>query len=189
MKNLEFESPPARRGFFAVLIAAAGAFAFAVAVVGGALSGLEGRADAVKTKFYEYGNGLGADGYDIVAYFAESRAVRGSEEFTAEFGGQIWRFTSVGGGLENRDLFIADPAGHLPQYGGHCAYGVSSGYLVRGDPEAWTIWENKLYFNYSKRIRSAWLASVEDLIIRSSASWPGLLAEAIAKEEKSKAEN
>ena len=185
MKNLEFESPPVRRGFFAVVIAAVGAFAFAAAVVGGALSELEERADESKTKFYEYGNGLGAGGYDIVAYFSESRAVKGSEEFEAEFGGQTWRFTSA----ENRDLFIADPAGHLPQYGGHCAYGVASGYLVRGDPEAWTIWEDQLYFNYSKRIRSAWLAAVEDFIVRSAASWPGLLAEAIAKEEKSKAEN
>ena len=185
MQNLEFEVPPARRGFFAVLAAIVAALALAAAVVGGALSGLEDRADSAKTKFYEYRNSLGAGGYDIVAYFTENRAALGSEEFEAEFGGETWRFVSA----ENRDLFLSDPASRLPQYGGHCAYGVAGGYLVRGDPEAWTIWEDQLYFNYNKRIRSAWLSSVDDYISRAIRSWPGLLAEAIAKDEKAQAKS
>ena len=178
MEMMDFERPPARRGFFTVLAALAGALALAAAVVGGALSSLEDRSGGAKTKFYEYGNGLGAGGYDVVAYFTESRAVKGSDEFEAEFGGQTWRFVSA----ENRDMFLADPEGRIPQYGGHCAYGVAGGYLVRGDPQAWTIWEDQLYFNYNKRIRSAWLAAVEDYLSRSALSWPGLLAEAIAED-------
>ena len=180
MQTWEFEKPPARRGFFAVLLAAAAALALALAVVGGALSGLENRADAAKTKFYEYRNGFGAGGYDIVAYFTENRAVRGSEEFQADFGGETWLFVSA----ENRDAFVAAPAEHLPKYGGHCAYGVASGYLVRGDPLAWTVWEGQLYFNYSKNIRRTWVAAVEDFIARAAVSWPRLLAEAIAKDEE-----
>ena len=180
MEMTDFERPPARRGFFTVLAALVCALALAAAVVGGALSGLEDPADGAKTKFYEYGNGLGAGGYDVVAYFTESRAARGLEEFEAEFGGQTWRFVSA----ENRDLFLSDPEGHIPQYGGHCAYGVAGGYLVRGDPEAWTVWEDQLYFNYNKRIRSAWLAGVEDFLKSSALSWPGLLAAAIAEEAK-----
>lgn len=179
MEMYDFERPPARRNFFAALAALVGALGLAAAVVGGALSGLEERADAARTKFYDYDNGLGAGGYDVVAYFAESRAVRGSAEFTAEFGGQTWRFASA----ENRDLFLADPEGRIPQYGGHCAYGVAGGYLVRGDPEAWTIWEDQLYFNYNKRIRSAWLAAVADYLARAAAAWPELLAAAIAEDE------
>lgn len=180
MQNWEFESPPARRGFLAVLLAAAAALALALAVVGGALSGLESRVDDAKTKFYEYKNGYGAGGYDIVAYFAESRAVRGSEEFQADFGGETWLFSSA----ENRDAFLADPVGRLPQYGGHCAYGVASGYLVRGDPQAWTIWEDRLYLNYNKSVRRTWIASVRDFIARAAVSWPRLLAEAIARDEE-----
>ena len=158
-----------------VVLTALAALALAAAVVGGALSGLENRADAAKTKFYEYANGLGAGGYDVVAFFSESRAVRGDEAFAAEFGGRQWRFASA----ENRDAFAADPVRFLPQYGGHCAYGVAGGYLVRGDPEAWTVWEGRLYFNYNKRIRTAWLADVESRILRASESWPKLLADAI----------
>ena len=32
-------------------------------------------------RFYKYNSGLGADGYDVVAYFEESRAVAGKQVF------------------------------------------------------------------------------------------------------------
>ncbi len=123
-----------------------------------------------KVKFYNYSNGLGVEGYDLVSYFEEQKAIQGKATFTAKFGGKNWQFSSV----KNMDKFTKNPAKYLPQYGGHCAYGVAQGYLVRGDPTAWSIRKGKLYLNYSKGIRSAWLSDAAGFIRRSENHWPQL---------------
>jgi len=91
-------------------------------------------------------------GYDSVAYFTEGKPVKGSKEFTYEWHGAKWRFSSQ----ENLDLFKGDPDKYAPQYGGYCAYGLSKNSLVKINPDAWTIHEGKLYLNYSKSVRNAW---------------------------------
>ena len=59
--------------------------------------------------------------------------------------GATWHFASA----ENRDLFEADPVKYAPQYGGHCADGVSFGTITTNiDPKAWRIIEGKLYLSY-----------------------------------------
>ncbi|MDM5147459.1 YHS domain protein [Candidatus Persebacteraceae bacterium Df01] len=120
--------------------------------------------------FYKYPGGLGADGYDVISYFNDSKAVKGNEIYEEEWGGVLWRFISH----KNRKQFFQDPQRYIPQYGGHCAYGVAQGYLVRGDPMAWSIRDDKLYLNYSQGIRTAWLANAQEFIRRSELSWPKL---------------
>lgn len=129
--------------------------------------------------FYELrgAEGKGAGGYDVVAYFDKSEAVRGTDAFRAEYGGVDWLFESA----ESRDKFVESPERYIPQYGGHCAYGTASGYLVKGDPEAWTVKDGKLYLNYNKSVRNSWLADTDGYIIKSDKNWPGLLAEEHAK--------
>lgn len=124
-------------------------------------------------KFYQYDNGKGARGYDVVAYFDESAAVRGDNKIQAKYGGQVWLFSNK----ENRDKFLETPQKYIPQYGGHCAWAAGSGdgYSAFGDPKAWTIHtDGKLYFNFSKNIRKGWLARVntdENAIARSDENW------------------
>ena len=84
-------------------------------------------------------------GYDTVAYFTENRAVEGSAEYSTRWLGATWYFASA----ENRDLFVKEPVKYAPQYGGHCADGVSFGTITTNiDPKAWRIIEGKLYLNY-----------------------------------------
>lgn len=123
-----------------------------------------------KTKFFQYRNGAAAGGYDVVAYFDDAEAVAGEQVYEASYAGQLWHFKS----MENREKFLAAPKKYIPQYGGHCAYGVAQGYLVRGDPEAWTVRDGKLYLNYSKSVRNSWLADAAGFILRSEKNWPGL---------------
>ena len=52
------------------------------------------------------------DGYDVVAYFTQSKAVRGAPDITHEFGGASWHFSSD----EHRKLFAASPEQYLPRY-------------------------------------------------------------------------
>lgn len=82
-------------------------------------------------------------GTDPVAYFTESKAVPGKEEFSYEWKGATWLFSSA----ENRDKFAADPEQYAPVFGGWCAYAMSQGVALSIDPESWTIYEGKLYLN------------------------------------------
>lgn len=94
-----------------------------------------------------FGN-VAIQGYDPVAYFTESEAVKGSEEHAVKWLGANWHFANE----EHKEMFSADPTKYAPQYGGHCATGMAiHGGLTKDiDPEAWAIIDGKLYLNYSK---------------------------------------
>lgn len=122
-------------------------------------------------KFYDYGNGLGVNGYDTVAYFTRKKAVKGKDRHQTEFGGRTWQFANE----KHLQQFEANPDKYLPVFGGHCAYGTSRGYLVRGDPEAWTVYRGKLYLNYSKAVRNTWKRNIDRNIAKANGHWPNLL--------------
>jgi YHS domain-containing protein len=60
-------------------------------------------------------SGVAIKGYDTVAYYSENRAVIGKREFSFNWNGAEWYFSTA----ENRDLFAADPDRYAPQYGGY----------------------------------------------------------------------
>ena len=109
-------------------------------------------------------------GYDPVAYFKQSAAVKGSPQFTTQWMGATWQFSSA----ENRDQFATTPEKYAPQYGGYCAYAVSEGHTASIDPEAWKIVEGKLYLNYSKGVQKKWLADTTGRIQSGDKNWPTL---------------
>lgn len=113
-------------------------------------------------------NGLPIGGYDPVAYFTEKKAVKGSPDLTAEHEGSTFYFASAA----HRDEFTANPAKFAPQYGGYCAYGMAKGYKAAIDPDAFTIVGDKLYLNYSERVRAQWLSDVPGYIRKADANWP-----------------
>jgi YHS domain-containing protein len=114
--------------------------------------------------------GIGAAGYDPVAYFTDGKAVRGSEQIAAEHEGVTYRFASA----EHRALFQAAPATYLPQYGGFCAYAAAKGALAPTDPEAFTVLGGKLYLNYSQDVRKRWLPRAGEYIREADGNWPRL---------------
>jgi hypothetical protein len=114
--------------------------------------------------------GLAIHGLDPVAYFTDGRPIAGDPAITAEWQGAHWRFASTA----HRDTFLAAPERYAPAYGGHCAYGVSRGYLVDIDPEAWTIRDGTLYLNYSLPVRTTWLEDPAGYIEKADGNWPGL---------------
>jgi len=109
-------------------------------------------------------------GHDPVAYFTESKPVKGVPEFTHTWNGATWRFASVA----NRDSFAKDPAKYAPQFGGYCAWAVSKNYTADVDPEAWKIVDGKLYLNYSKSVQRMWEKELYDRIQSAEKNWPGL---------------
>ena len=116
------------------------------------------------------GSDVAIKGYDPVAYFTQSRPVKGSSAFTYQWMNSTWWFASA----EDRDEFATNPEKYAPQYGGYCAYGVSQGHTAPIDPEAWTIVEGKLYLNYSKGVKKTWSEAIPQHIDEANRNWPGL---------------
>jgi YHS domain-containing protein len=128
---------------------------------------------------YVDGTGFAVSGYDVVAYFdlpqsdvgaAQSAAVPGRADFTAEYNGAKFAFASA----ENRDKFLANPASYAPQYDGHCAYGVAKGGKVPGNPNLWRIVDGKLYLNITKNVVGFWEEDIPGNITVAETNWKGL---------------
>ncbi len=113
---------------------------------------------------------LALQGYDPVAYFTDQRAVPGSPQFAATHEGATYRFASAA----HRDAFVAEPTRFVPAYGGYCAYGVSRGYKVKVDPEAFHVANGRLYLNYDKGVQKTWLQDIPGYIAKADQNWPGL---------------
>ena len=116
---------------------------------------------------------VAVEGYDVVAYFTQGKAVEGDSDFTHEWNGAKWRFASAA----HRDAFAKEPGKYAPQYGGYCAFGVSRGYAVGIDPEAWKIVDGKLYLNYDADVQKTWLGDVPGHIRKADANWQKILRE------------
>ena len=110
--------------------------------------------------------GVAIGGYVAVAYFREGA------EHAVRQGGVTRHCASA----ENRALFSADPERYKPAYGGFCAYGTSRGYLVKIEPEAWSIVGGRLYLNYDLGVRETWARDTAKYLARSEKNWPGLTA-------------
>ena len=124
---------------------------------------------AADTLQYATENGA-IDGYDPVSYFTDDQAEQGSPDITTEWNGAVWRFTTE----EHRDAFTKNPKKYAPQYGGFCALGMAHGGDVPTNPEAWTIWEGKLYLNMIKEVSITWRYTPDKLIERADLKWEAM---------------
>lgn len=126
---------------------------------------------AAKPPVFQSG-GVAINGYDPVAYFTEGKPVEGSPEFTSDWDGAVLQFVSA----ENKALYDADPIAYAPAYGGYCAYAVSKGYTASTDPKAWSIYENRLFLNYSRSVRALWSLNKAERVASGDANWPSVLS-------------
>jgi hypothetical protein len=114
-----------------------------------------------------HADGVALAGQDTVAWFVDGGPRRGDPAFRAEHAGLAWHFASAA----NLARFEADPAAHMPRFGGFCAYGVARGYKVDIDPEAWHIHEGALYLNYDRGVQRQWQRDIPGYIARAEANW------------------
>ncbi len=145
------------------------AFAFSVGMIGTALAGDQ----------YVDNTGFAVSGYDVVSYFdlpqskvgqPQQSPLPGVASITAEYNGAQFAFATEA----NRDRFVADPAAFVPQYDGHCAYGVAKGGKVPGNPTLWRIVDGKLYLNITKKVVGFWEEDIPGNLNTSETNWPGL---------------
>ncbi|MEM8729985.1 MAG: YHS domain-containing (seleno)protein [Pseudomonadota bacterium] len=123
--------------------------------------------------------GFAVSGYDVVAYFdldqvpvgqSQPDAIPGKADITADYNGATFAFSSEA----NRDKFLADPAKYAPQYDGHCAYGVSKGGKVPGNPNLWRVIDDKLYLNITDVVVGFWEEDIPGNIELAEGNWPSI---------------
>ena len=123
--------------------------------------------------------GFAASGHDVVAYFdlpqstvgdPQAEAVPGLVNITAEYNGAKFAFSTS----ENRDRFLSNPEKYVPQFDGHCAYGVAKGGKVPGNPDLWRIVDEKLYLNITPVVAGFWEEDIPGNITLADGNWTGI---------------
>ena len=112
-------------------------------------------------------------GYDPVAYFVAHDAVKGDSGHALEWDGVTWYFSSQA----NLQRFQENPEKYAPQYGAHCANGLSDGHVVDGNPKNWRIIDGKLYLFFSAWGRAQWAFNVDEQIILANETWAKFLSQ------------
>jgi YHS domain-containing protein len=91
-------------------------------------------------------NGFIAKGYDVVAYF-QGKALKGKKDFVHTYQNANYKFNTE----ENLNVFKANPAKYIPEYGGFCAWGIADkGERFDINPKSFLIQDEKLYLFYNK---------------------------------------
>jgi hypothetical protein len=106
-------------------------------------------------------------GYDTVAYFKASKAIKGNESFTVQWHNLTWYFQTS----DNRDLFKASPEKYAPQYDGYCAWAMTEARKAATDPEVWKIVGDKLYLNCSMAAYEKWSKDIPGNIKKADTNW------------------
>lgn len=116
-------------------------------------------------------NPVAINAIDPIAYFEQQKPVPGQAAHARRWNGAEWHFANE----NNANMFAANPEAFAPVFGGYCAFAASRGYLAPTIPEAWTIYEGKLYLNASLRAQELWLRDVPGNIAAGLGNWPGIL--------------
>lgn len=117
-------------------------------------------------------------GYDVVAYFTQNQATRGSQQFSTQYDKVDFYFSS----LENQKLFKESPDKFLPQYGGWCAFAVGmQNAKVPSDPRTFKLYNGKLYLFFNDYYKGSpfntiipWNSDETNIKMKADQNWPKL---------------
>ena len=131
---------------------------------------------ALQTKQFNLNKNIAVDGYDVVSYFTQNKAIEGNKKYSVSHQSVIYYFSSEA----NKNSFIKSPLMYEPQYGGWCAYAMGAkGTKVEVDPETFKIKDGKLYLFYNKTFTNTlplWNKDETNLKIKADANWQAILS-------------
>ncbi len=126
---------------------------------------------AKRTSEFNLENKIAIQGYDPVAYFKQSKGIKGKKELTTVYQGVEYHFSSVA----NKELFLKTPTVFEPQFGGWCAYAMGdSGEKVDINPETFKILDGKLYLFYNAYFSNtlkSWNKDEANLKKKAESNW------------------
>lgn len=116
-------------------------------------------------------SGVILHGYDAVAYFKQHKPVKGNPAIKSSYQGATYLFASAG----DKADFDKNPAKYVPQYGGFCAHGMSSGKTDDIDPNAFLVYKGKLYVCASQPALKEFQGNILDNIQKADDNWRRLI--------------
>jgi YHS domain-containing protein len=117
-------------------------------------------------------SGLALRGYDPVAFFTQSRPLKGLAQFESTYNGARYLFVSA----EDKALFDANPAKYEPQFGRFCAYGASKGRTAPIKIEAWQIVNGRLLMQYDLGVKKEFNKDQQGNLQKADKNWPGIVS-------------
>ncbi len=131
-----------------------------------------------KNMYYTNDQNVAIGGYDLVAYFNQNSAVRGSQEFSAKHNEVEFYFSSAA----NQKAFNEAPEKYLPQYGGWCAFAMGAqNAKVPSNPRTFKLYNGKLFLFFNDYYQGApfntivpWNADEAGLKSKADENWKGL---------------
>lgn len=122
------------------------------------------------------GNPLGMHGFDPVSMFDGEAPLIGDAVHTSAHDGVDYYFATE----TARQMFDADPAAYLPQFGGFCAFAVYLGKKLDGDVRYADIVDGKLYLFVNAAVFEKYLANRDEVLATAYENWPGIRSTAVA---------
>ena len=111
-------------------------------------------------------------GYDPVSYFVSDAPTLGDSRYSVKHQGATYHFSNN----ENRTAFVNDPQKFMPEYDGHCSYGVSLGQKFDIDPQSYRIVDGRLFLQLDPGTRTLWMEAELENIRLADMNWPQLKA-------------
>lgn len=113
-------------------------------------------------------DGLILNGYDVVAYYTQMRAVKGEAMFSARYNGATYWFSSE----QHAAMFKDHPEMFAPQYGAFCGYAMSQNKLRPVDPRVFSIIDGRLILQHSADALARFNQDTAGNIARADQNWP-----------------
>lgn len=114
---------------------------------------------------------IAIQGYDVVSYFTDGHPEKGQSDIATPFDDSLWQFANA----SHKEMFTADPARYMPQYGGMCAGGMALGVEVQANPENWVIIDGRLYMVAGTKVDlDDWVKNAAENIKKADANWAKL---------------
>ena len=110
---------------------------------------------------------LAYNGNDPVSYFAIEKATKGIPQLSVVWNGARYLFANK----ENLEKFKVEPSKYLAQFDSHCPVSLSKGGRVHGDPSAWRVFKDRLYFFAGEGLAKQFDDDPEGVIDTANREW------------------
>jgi YHS domain-containing protein len=123
------------------------------------------------------GEGVALRGKDTVALALGLEVTEGHAKFTHVHDGVAYYFASE----ETKDVFAANPAAYMPQYGGYCAFGVAIGKKLDANPRFADIVDGKLYVFLNAVAFAKYQEDKAGTLAKAEKKWPKMQHVAVSE--------